>query len=1163
MSESVGKISLDLEVQSDISNQIKDEAQNIGKQIEQSLKNVDPTETLRKTLDNFTAAIDTALKNTMANLSKEINEYLKRLTSISAPRMAMPEPVSPSTSTPATRQGRSPPTVRMPRVNTGFNADEIRSQMQSVVGEMDNIEAAISLQRQRLADLRDQYRNTFNDARRTSIEEQMLRLDRTIIRLGSNMDRLSARYHSLEGSLSESRAINMAPHVVQVENLGNAVEAFRGHTTQANSQLRNMSTLLRNTFSVSGIRNLLSHIRRIPESSGKASESLRNLNRRAGEFSRSARTAGNNTNYFGSGIGGTLKQMMKWMIILPAIASGIKAFASNLLTCLKTNSQFSASLNQIYSSLWTAFMPIYQAILPAINTLMSALSTAAAYIASFINSIFGKTYSQGFQAAQGMVVAKEAMGAYGNAAKSAGASVTDAAKASKEAQKEMMGFDQINKLTENSDTGGGSSDSGESGAPALVTPPIAVADLDAATTPWAEKFKNVLSKIFQPFQQAWAAEGQNTITAMKNALNSVWQLVKDVGKSFLEIWTNGSGLFMLTTILQVFQNIFDIVGNIAAGLDKAWNKNQTGTAILQEIFNIFNIILTTIRDITKSTSQWSKKLNFSPLLESIKNLFKTIEPLSQNVGEGLKYFWDNILLPIAGWTVQTAVPAFLDMLSASLDVLNSVIEALEPFGTWLFEEILSPLAEWTGDIFIGALETITDLLGKFSDWCSEHQSTIETIAIIVGSFATAIGIVTGAITAFNGVAKVCSGVVSAMQTAFALLTSPIGIVIAIIGAVIAIGILLWKNWDTIKQAAVDLWEKVVSVFEDIKNAISDKIDAAKEALSDTWDTITDTASRVVTGIKDTVTEKFEEVKDGISNAIEYAKESTKENLANMKQAYDDAGGGISGVVSALATGVKGTFSSAYDYLNELTGGRLGDLKENIGNVLDSIGGAFSSAWEGVKTVTGNVFDGIKTGIGNAMDSISSGISNVLGTIKNVFSTVWEAIVNVVRTPVNSIIGFINGLIDGVTSIVNGIASMLNSISIDLPGWLEDLTGYSSFGFNLPYWDSFQIPYLAKGGVIEQPTLAMMGEQGKEAVVPLENNRQWISKVASEMKGMQGTAGSTGISKEELESIINKAVLRIIAALAGMGFYLEGEELAKATRSAAQSLDTRFNPVEVL
>lgn len=86
--------------------------------------------------------------------------------------------------------------------------------------------------------------------------------------------------------------------------------------------------------------------------------------------------------------------------------------------------------------------------------------------------------------------------------------------------------------------------------------------------------------------------------------------------------------------------------------------------------------------------------------------------------------------------------------------------------------------------------------------------------------------------------------------------------------------------------------------------------------------------------------------------------------------------------------------------------------------------------------------------------------------------------------------FVNVIISGVNALIKG----LNKISFDIPDWVPAIGG-NKFGFNIPL-----IPKLAQGGVIDKPTLAMVGEAGKEAVMPLENNTAWIDKLADKLSG---------------------------------------------------------------
>lgn len=1033
MGESIGKISLDLEVKSDLLNEInsvsssigdrlrrtlnksvKKVFNNTGKSTDTAMKSVEKTieGTMKRATGNVNKTTQSMMKNTTdmikktfsdtgkiagdtinnigqksRNLARSILNTFKLKTPSTAPVSAEPVAQKASTKIPVAATPRAPPTL---------NIDRVSSEMETVKRTMDNLESKIRSHKQKLKDLRESYNRAFNPDVKATIHNKILNEESAINSLARKMDTLGAKYEKLER---------------QASKFSQAQNASANATKAATSKMSGMSSVL-------GRFN----------SAGKKSPSLLNrIGQGFNNIGRHSKKASVNVNSFGGGIGNSLGQMMKWMIILPGIASGIKALTTSLISSLNTNEQFVSSLNLIKSNLLVAFTPIYNAILPAINSLMSALATATSYIASFISMLFGKTFQQSFENTKSLIAAKDAMGAYGNAAKKAGGDATAAGKAAKAAQRDILGFDKIEKLSDNSDLdGSGSTD--DSNAPVLMQPPNIDA-LDAATSPWVKKFKGIMSKIFEPFKQAWDREGKATISSMKYALSSVWDLVKSIGRSFLEVWTNGTGELVLTNLLVIFQNMFKVIGNIASGLQDAWEKNSTGTKIIQSIFNLFNIILGTIRDISGATVEWSAKLNFMPLLTSIHGLLQELEPLTSNIGVGLEWFWNNVLLPIAGWTIQTAVPVFLDMLSAAIRAVNSVIDALKPLGTWLFDNFLRPLAEFTGGIFISAMKTITDLLKKFSDWCQTHQTTIQNIAIVIGTFFAAWKIskfISGAVglisTIFNivGSIKSIAGALSLVKLGLGTLVTTLGGPVTVaIAAAIAIGILLWKNWDKISAKAKEVW--------------------------------------------DFVKQKFNEFREFLSGI--FTRDWTKDF-------------GIIGKV------FNAFFKSISDVWNS--------IKLIFKGIIDFVAGIFTGdwkrAWEGIKNIFKGVFDGL------------SGI---------------------VKSPINGIIAILNGLIGGVATAVNAVAKMLNKLKVTIPSWVPGIGG-KSIGFNLPTWSPGKIPYLAKGGVIDHPTLAMMGEDGKEAVVPLERNREWIKRVSDEMRNRQNT-GNEGMSAEVIQ-LLEKIIL---------------------------------------
>jgi hypothetical protein len=138
------------------------------------------------------------------------------------------------------------------------------------------------------------------------------------------------------------------------------------------------------------------------------------------------------------------------------------------------------------------------------------------------------------------------------------------------------------------------------------------------------------------------------------------------------------------------------------------------------------------------------------------------------------------------------------------------------------------------------------------------------------------------------------------------------------------------------------------------------------------------------------------------------------------------------------------------------------------------------------------------------------------TVTKYAKIAWGGIKNAIRGPVNGILGFINGVIGATEKMINGFVKVINLIpSIKIPKWVPGFGGKEFKIPKMPTVNLGKIPMLAQGGVVNEPTLAMVGEQGKEAVMPLENNTQWIDQLASKLNGSMGQ-GDIVIQVGELE-----------------------------------------------
>ena len=229
-----------------------------------------------------------------------------------------------------------------------------------------------------------------------------------------------------------------------------------------------------------------------------------------------------------------------------------------------------------------------------------------------------------------------------------------------------------------------------------------------------------------------------------------------------------------------------------------------------------------------------------------------------------------------------------------------------------------------------------------------------------------------------------------------------------------------------------------------------------------------------------------------------------------------------------------------------------DWSESFGVLGDVLNGFFDTAedvWKGVKKVFTGIIDFIK-------DVFTVGWENAWENVVGKFEGIFNGIVSFVKSPLNKVIDLVNSLVNKLN---NGLAAIESAFSFDYD-FKNPITGtrhYGHYGLSLPSVP--EIPHLAGGGFVKPntPQLAMIGDnrhQG-EVVAPEDKLREMALEAVK-------AAGGSGITRDELESIINRAVMRIVAALADMGFYLDSTQVESALKKTRQAMDIRYNTVEV-
>ena len=146
-----------------------------------------------------------------------------------------------------------------------------------------------------------------------------------------------------------------------------------------------------------------------------------------------------------------------------------------------------------------------------------------------------------------------------------------------------------------------------------------------------------------------------------------------------------------------------------------------------------------VADKLKKLMEPLKNIDLTPAAESFQKLTAALEPIKKELFAGLEWAFNNLFVPLAEWTAEKLLPAFLEMLAAAMEALGYVIEEVKPLLTWLWEECLKPLAAWAGDQVIGYLQNLTQQLTGFGNGAAGAKGPVDQLVTTIENFVLALG----------------------------------------------------------------------------------------------------------------------------------------------------------------------------------------------------------------------------------------------------------------------------------------------------------------------------------------------------------------------------------------------------------------------------------------
>lgn len=356
----------------------------------------------------------------------------------------------------------------------------------------------------------------------------------------------------------------------------------------------------------------------------------------------------------------------------------------------------------------------------------------------------------------------------------------------------------------------------------------------------------------------------------------------------------------------------------------------------------------------------------------------------------------------------------------------------------------------------------------------------------------------------------------------------------------------------------------------IRTTIDNTLGPIRTILETIWQSVKETVDKAIEVYNEHVHPMFESLRDGVTEIVETFLNGYNEYMvpvleglaAKFKEVWEEhvqpALNGFLELFGKVADFVKAVWEKILQPLVNWIADKIWPV---VAPIVKKIG---ESALDTLATISDVVTDVTKI-LGDLIafvtDIINGDWSAAWQDAQNLFGDAWDAMVDLVGGPVNTILGFFQDLLNGVSDMVNGVADAINSLSFEVPSDIP-FVGGMGIDFDIPHWNPPSLPHLAQGGFVKPntPQLAMIGDNRTQGEIVAPEGKLEEMAVAAARAAIAEAGG--GVSRAELESIINNAVMRIIAALAQVGFYIDGQLLARMVKKGLSELDYRYNPVDI-
>ena len=595
------------------------------------------------------------------------------------------------------------------------------------------------------------------------------------------------------------------------------------------------------------------------------------------------------------------KVMLQYQYVTSALSNATGDFVKTQDSWANQTRILSLRFEQLKASLGKGFIALFTPILRGLNTVLAGLQKVADGFATFTQMLTGADISSSASSITGL----------GDIASDTADNVSgigDAASSTaKQIEKSLAGFDQIEKLSEPTDSSSSSGGGTYSGGHGIYT------GVTSETTNVSSAISDMASKVKKALEPLKSISFDNLITSLDNLKESAQPLTEKLFSGLEWAWTNIFVPLATWTIEDALPAFLDV---LSAGLD----------------------VLNSALDALKPLWDWAWDNFLEPVAEwtggmivdILKDLAAALEGISTWISNNQGPF-DAIVVTILAFAAAWKAVELAEFITNA----GGVIGIIKSLTTTLYActiakvadkaETLAICALYAKDFIVGIGQTIAKLASSAAAWVADTAAKVANTAATAAHTA-ATWLATAATTAFG--------------VAMSILTSPITLVIAALAA-LGLGIYeLVKHWDTVKEAAGICWDWIV-----------DKWQSAGEWFSGIWESITSAFSKFDDWLQNIFNMDFSKSFGSLGDIMNAYVANVKNIFGDIKNIFGGLIDFITGIFSGdwekAWNGIIDTFSGIFSLIADVA-------KAPLNLVIGFINGLITGVQSGINAIVRSV-----------------------------------------------------------------------------------------------------------------------------------------------------------------------------------------------------------------